>query len=77
MEILLQQAIVQPLTTVQLTEEDAYLFREFQKRYQVLAQLVGCMDSLKIVELKNVSVLMDIDNKGKVCHTAITSHYRA
>lgn len=77
MEIHIQQVIEPPKIPVYLTEDEAKLFIEFQKRYQVMAHLLGYMDSLNIFELKNCSVVMDIDNLGKVSHTAITRHYRA
>ncbi len=73
----MQVIIEQPKIPVFLTEDEAKLFIEFQKRYQVLAHLIGCMDSLNILELRNCSVQLDIDTNGKVSHSAITVHHRA
>lgn len=61
---------------IYLSEEDAKLFIEFQKRYTTIAHIVGCMEGLNIQDLRNVSIVMDIDDRGIVQHTAITKHYR-
>lgn len=73
----MQTSIEQPKIPVYLTEDEAKLFVEFQKRYQVIAHLIGYMDSINIFELKNSSIQLDIDTTGKVSHTAVTKHYRA
>ena len=64
------------LVPIFLTKGEAMLFVEFQKRYQVLAHLIGCMDSLNILQLKNCSITLDVDTNGKVSHSAITVHHR-
>lgn len=61
---------------VELTDEEAYLFREFQKRYEFIGYLVGYMDSIKAFDLRNMSIEMDIDQNGIVQHTSFTRHYR-
>jgi len=63
-------------TLVYLTPDEALLFVEFQKRYHIIAQLVGCMESLNLSDIKNTSITMDTDEQGRVKHTAITKHYR-
>lgn len=62
--------------TVNLSQEEAFLFAEFQKRYEVIAQLVGYMETVRIFDLKNMSIQIDIDSNGIVKHTAITRHFR-
>ncbi len=64
------------MVVISLTPDDAKLFAEFQKRYEVIAHLVGYMDALRLFDLKNMNISMDIDTAGKVSHTAITRHYR-
>lgn len=62
---------------IDLKPEEAMLFVEFQKNYQVVAYLLGYLSSLKIAEMNNTNLTMDIDSNGKVSHTSITKHYRA
>lgn len=64
------------MTNVQLTDEDALLFIQFQKNYQILAPIVGYMTSLKIIDISNSQLVLDIDSQGKVGHMAITKHFR-
>lgn len=64
------------MTTISLSDEDAVLFIAFQKRYEVIAPLVGYMDSLNLIDLKNMSIVLDIDPQGVVGHMAITRHFR-
>lgn len=61
---------------VELTAGDAILFQEFQRRYEVIAPLVGYMDSLKVLDLRNMSLQFDIDKNGVISHTSITRHFR-
>lgn len=61
---------------IELSPSDAFLFEQFQKRYDVIGQLVGYMEAVKIFDLKNMSIQMDIDNLGIVKHTSITRHFR-
>jgi len=68
--------IEQPTTPVYLTPDEALLFIEFKKRYHIIAPLIGYMETMRIPDLKEASVVMDIDSSGKVSHTAITKHYR-
>ena len=69
--------IIEEKIPVYLSEDEAKLFIAFQKNYIVFAQLLGYMESTGTSNLKNMSIVMDIDNDGKVGHTAITRHYRA
>lgn len=64
------------MTTLELTDEEAGLFLEFQKHYKVVAPIVGYMSSLKLVDLSNTQVVLDIGQTGLVQHMAITKHYR-
>jgi len=61
---------------IELSPADAFLFSEFQKRYEVLANLIGYMDAVKIFDLKNMSIQIDIDKNGIASHTSITRHFR-
>ena len=61
---------------VEMTQSDAFLFEQFQKRYDVIGQLVGYMEAVKIFDLKNMTIQMDIDATGMVKHTSITRHFR-
>jgi hypothetical protein len=62
--------------TIQLSEEDALLFTKFQQHHETIGYLLGYMESLKLIDLRNMSVTMDIDNIGIVQHTSITRHFR-
>lgn len=64
------------MTTIELTNEDALLFVEFQKHYNVVAPIVGYMSSLKLVDVSNTQIVLDIGQSGVVQHMAITKHYR-
>ncbi len=64
------------MTKIELSDEDAILFMEFQKRYVFIGQLVGYMDSLNVFDLKNMTITMDIDQHSTVSHMSITKHYR-
>lgn len=62
---------------VELTGPEAIMFREFMKRYETIAPLLGYMDATGIFDLKNMSIQIDIDKNGVVGHTSITRHFRA
>lgn len=64
------------MTNVELTDEDAIMFLKFRERQALIGYLVGYMDSLKLVDLRNMSITMDTDNNGMVGHTSITRHFR-
>lgn len=61
---------------VELDDSEAILFREFQKHYTIVAPIAGYMSSLNLVDITNSQLTMDIDQRGKVAHMAITKHYR-
>jgi len=61
---------------VELTNEDALLFKEFQKHYELIAHILGVMTQLNINVLTNCNVSMDYDSNGIIQHTAITKHYK-
>lgn len=62
--------------TVQLTEEEALAFTLFRKHQEAVGYIVGYMESLNIVDLRNMSITMDIDGNGVIGHTSITRHFR-
>ncbi len=62
--------------TVEMTTEDALLFRKFREHQETIGYLLGYMESLKLVDLRNMSITMDIDNVGIVQHTSFTKHFR-
>ena len=61
---------------VELSVPEAMLFREFMRRRDFIGYLTGYMDSLGLLELKNASIELDIDDAGIVRHMAITKHYK-
>lgn len=71
------QTIIIEKIPVYLTADEAMLFVEFQKNYQIIAHLLGYMSSIHADTLKNTHLAFDIDNEGKISHTAITKHYRS
>jgi ArsR family metal-binding transcriptional regulator len=64
------------MVVIELTDEEAELFKEFRRRYDVIAPLVGYMDSMNILDLKNMNIVIDINQEGIVAHMAVTRHYR-
>ncbi len=64
------------MVVLELQNDEAVLFREFQRRYDIIAPIVGYMESLKIMDISNSQIILDIDDKGLVKHMAITKHYR-
>lgn len=64
------------MTTLILTDEEIELFKNLQKHHEVIGYLIGYMESLKLTDLKNVNIQLDIDDKGIVGHMSITKHYR-
>lgn len=64
------------MNTIDLNNEEAVLFLKFRERQEIIGYLIGYMDSLNLVDLRNMSVTMDIDNNGIVGHTSITRHFR-
>lgn len=64
------------MTKIELTDEEALLFLQFQKNYEVIGYILGYMDSLKTYDLRNMSITMDIDNTGTIRHCSFTKHFR-
>lgn len=62
--------------SVELTEEQQYLFLEFMKRADVIGHIIGFMDSAGLFDMKNASITLDIDKDGIIQHTTITRHFR-
>lgn len=61
---------------LELSPEDAFLFSKFQQRYELIAPIVGYMDALGLLQLKNMMIQIDLDKSGRISHTSITQHYR-
>lgn len=64
------------MTTLQLTDEEAKLFMEFQKRHEVIGYVVGYMESLNMFDLKNMEITLNMDNEGIIKHMSLCRHYR-
>jgi len=64
------------MTKVELTDEDALLFIEFQKHYEMIGYIIGYMNSIGVSDMKNMNITLDIDNNGIVQHTSFTRHFR-
>lgn len=62
--------------TVDLSDEEAMLFLKFQEHYQVIAPIMGYMSSLKLMDISNTHIGLDIDAYGKIKHMEITKHFR-
>ena len=63
-------------TTIVLTDDEAKLFLEFQKHFQIIAYVLGAMALLNINIIKNASLTLDYDQNGKINHSVISQHYR-
>ncbi len=61
---------------VYLTQDEALLFVQFKKNYKVIAYILGFIDSMKIENMKETNIVLDIDKNGIVSHAAITKHFR-
>ncbi len=66
-----------PNVTVELGPDEALLFIEFKRSYDVVGQLLGYLNTLKISDMRNTNLVLDIDSGGKVSHTTITKHYHS
>lgn len=76
MKVLIEQATPQNIP-VYLTIDEARLFVEFKKRYKVIAYILGFMESMRLDDMKETNVVLDIDKGGIVSHAAITKHFRS
>lgn len=63
-------------TTIHLNSEDAFLFREFQRHYQLIGYFVGYLESMGTDRIQNSKIELDIDNMGIINHASITKHFR-
>lgn len=62
---------------IELTTPEAVLFRLFQQKYDVIAPIVGFMDSLNITDLRGCKLNFDVNpENGLIEHVSITKHYR-
>ena len=63
-------------TPVYLTDGDAEIFKKFIKHQDIIAYLIGYLDSTNIKDMTNSQVVLDIDSNGNIGHMAITKHFR-
>lgn len=63
------------LTTIQLTDDEAKLFVEFQRNYQMIAHTLGVMRSLNLTNLNTCELTMHYDQTGSITHAQITKHF--
>lgn len=68
--------IIEQKTPVYLSPDEALLFVEFQRRYQTIASIIGNMEGMGLINLKNSSLTLDFDMNGVIQHSSITSHFR-
>lgn len=61
---------------IELTDEEAALFLQFQKHHTVVAPIVGYISTLNLIDLSNTQIILDIGQTGLVQHMAITKHFR-
>lgn len=67
---------MQDLITIELTVSQAALLRDVERHFDVVAPLIGYMDTLNINKLANMAITIETDANGIVRHTSFTSHYR-
>jgi len=60
------------LTTIELTEDEAKLFLEFQKRFA----FVQLLDSIKAFQMKSGSITIHFDSFGQIASVDKQEHYR-
>lgn len=63
---------MEQLTTIQLTEEDAKLFIQFQKRFTFMKLL----ESLDIFAMKSGSMTIHFDNLGEIHSVDVQKYYK-
>ena len=61
---------------VELNDEEQKLFIEFRRRLEVIAPIIGYMDTLGLMDMRNTQITLDLDNNGTVAHMSLTRHYR-
>lgn len=60
-----------PLIKIELTEDDAAMFAEFQKRYSFF----NLLDSLKVFDVRNGSLTVHFDKFGGIGKIKIEQFY--
>lgn len=63
-------------TTVYLSDVEAEIFKKFIQHQDVIAYIVGYLESTNIKDMTNSQIVLDIDNTGNIGHMAITKHFR-
>jgi hypothetical protein len=59
-------------TAIYLTDEDALLFCQFQKRYAFMKLL----ESLNVFNLRSANVVINFNNLGEIMSVDIQQHYK-
>jgi hypothetical protein len=67
---------IQPLVTVKMTPDEAKVFELFKKRADIIAPILGCIDSLGLTQIKNAQVELNFDSFGSMRHMSITQHFK-
>lgn len=69
--------MTEDLIKLELSTREAILFRLFQQKHDVIAPIVGFMDSLNIHDLRGCKLNFDVNpESGVIEHVSITKHYR-
>ena len=63
-------------TLIALTSDDALLFVQFQRHHELIAYMVGYLDSMGTDTLRNSQVVLDIGPHGTISHASVTKHFR-
>ncbi len=64
------------LIKIELSTEEAIAFRIFQAKHDIIAPICGYLDSLKIMDISNSQLVLDVDQNGVIKHMSITKHFR-
>lgn len=64
------------LIKIELAQDEAVLFRIFQRDHAIIAPICGYMESLSVMDISNSQLILDIDQNGLVKHMSITKHFR-
>jgi hypothetical protein len=56
--------------------ENSELLQLFKERYEVIAPILGYLDTMKLIDLSNTQMVLDFDKDGHIKHMSLTKHYR-
>lgn len=68
--------MIEDLIKIELTTTEAIAFRIFQAKHDIIAPICGYLESLKVMDISNSQLILDIDQSGVVKHMSITKHFR-